>query len=589
MTVKLYKCPIDGWIDIRFKFDKTILKICQSLSTRRYDRDRKIWMIPDHVLTELINKLTNQGINYTDNRHIETDNDLKIIITNRTFHTNFPQVNTRPEMSRLYYLKRPRDGYRLAELMRRDGMEVEVKDRVRNVPLNMESNVTLYPFQEECMDFLREHSYSGLIALEVGLGKTLVTAQSLYEVNKGPALIVAPSSLLYQWQDELLTHYNKQSNVVTSKVKSGQRLQAMKDAIDETGIIITNYEFLKTFKNEIQFEFLVMDECNRIKNWNTQTAKTMSQIPARRVIGLSGTPVENHLGELYNITDQIQPAFFGTMRQFNKDFIYKKENNKYVYKNLEDVYQRLTDLMFRKNKEDALIDLPKLTQQMRVVQLTEHELAGYRKMLVGKHILEAITNAKVFATSSALRMKDIDISSKEKELFALLDELSGKKIVFSESKQEIKRLDRMIEEPTYALHGDISKVERANRVKEFKKSDEGILLMTKVGTYGLNLQFTNILINMDLPWTHSQLEQRIGRIQRAKSEFDKCFVFNMASQNTIDSHVINLITKKKELSDQTVDGEKKAKNWIQEQFINGLGDMGLKLDRNGMVIESRLR
>ena len=174
-------------------------------------------------------------------------------------------------------------------------------------------------------------------------------------------------------------------------------------------------------------------------------------------------------------------------------------------------------------------------------------------------------------------------------MFTLLGELSGKKIIFSESKREVKRLDGMIEEDTYTLHGDISKVERANRIKQFKEADDGILLLTEVGVYGLNLQFANILINFDLPWVYSQLEQRIGRIQRAKSEFDKCFVFNMASQNTIDNHVINLITKKKELFDETIDGKKKAKNWIQEQFINGLGDMGLKLDSNGMVVESRLR
>jgi len=310
--------------------------------------------------------------------------------------------------------------------MQVDGIKVQVKDHVKNIPLNMESNVKLYPFQEECMQFLRKTNYTGLVALDMGLGKSIIAAQSLYEVDKGPALIVAPSSLLYQWQQELETHYNKEATIITSKTPPAQRIKEMEKGIENTGILITNYEFLQTIENNLQFEFLILDECQRIKNWKTKTAQTISKIPARRVIGLSGTPVENNLKELYNITDQIKPAFFGTMRQFYRDYIRTQNGNKLVYKNLEDVYKRLTNLMFRRNKNEVLLDLPSLIQETIVVQLTNKELHAYKEMLIGMHILQAVANAKVFASSSSLRM-DIDISSKEKELFTLLNEIRGKK------------------------------------------------------------------------------------------------------------------------------------------------------------------
>jgi SNF2 family DNA or RNA helicase len=576
---------MNEWIDIQFKYDQEMVDICRSLSTRRWDRKRKVWMIPEEVYPELMQKIGVNGIDCIDKRTQEVSNNLLIDIRNDGFTTNFPEISTRPEMSRLFFLKRPRDGYRLADLMRQDGTKVRIRDKVRNIPLNMGCNVELYPFQEECMQFLRKTNYGGLIALDMGLGKTIIACKAMEEVGQGPALIVAPSSLLYQWADELQTHFSKTATIITSKTKKEDRLTVMRDALNKTGIVITNYEFLRTFKSDLQFEFLILDECQRVKNWKTKTAQTISKIPARRVIGLSGTPVENDLKELYNVTDQIKPAFFGTMKQFYRNYIRAQNGNKMVYKNLEDVYKKLTDLMFRRKKDEVLLDLPFLIQETIAVHLTPAELSFYREMLIGMHILEAVTNAKVFASSSSLRM-DIDISSKEKELFTLLNEMEGKRIVFSQSKTEVKRLAEMIkDEELFILHGEIPKLDRGGIAQQFKESENGILLMTEVGTFGLNMQHTNILINFDLPWTYARLEQRIGRIQRAKSKYDKCFVFNLMSKDTIDHHVVNLITDKKDLFDKTINGDKKAKKWVQEQFAKDLNKMGLKINANGYLEE----
>jgi SNF2 family DNA or RNA helicase len=583
--VELFKSPLKGWIDIQFRYDEELVDICRSLSTRRFDRKRKLWLIPETVYPELVRKLEAHMVECVDKRKQGTTSSLLIDIRNDGFLTNFPEISSRPEMNRLFFLKRPRDGYRLADFMRLDGLDVKVRDKVKGVNLDMGCNVELYPFQEECMQFLRKTNYSGLIALDMGLGKTIIACKALEEVGKGPALIVAPSSLLYQWCEELEEHFNKKATIITSKTPAKHRLEAMHEAIDDTGIIITNYEFLRTFKSDVQFEFLILDECQRVKNWETQTAQTISKIPARRVIGLSGTPVENNLKELYNITDQIKPAFFGTMKKFYHDFVYDKTGSNFKYKNLEDLYKKLTDLMFRKKKDEVLLQLPKLTQETVVVELTPKELSFYRDMLIGKPVLAAIANAKVFATSSTLRMHDLAISSKEKELFTLLKEMDGKRIVFSESKQEVKKLAELIDEELFVLHGDVPKIDRGKIANEFKASHDSILLMTEVGTFGLNMQHTNILINFDLPWTYARLEQRIGRIQRAKSKFDKCFAFNMMSKGTIDHHVINLITKKKELFDLSINGDKKAKKWIQEQFLSELSKMNIRINPQTNLLE----
>lgn len=585
MFVEIYQAAMsptsEGWLDIKFIYNAKIVNIMRSMKKKRFDRSRKVWSIPSTLFTELITKLDWEKVKYFDYRE-QGKTELKMAVNIKTdgFTTTFGDLISRPEMSRLWYLKRPRDGYRVAELLNQDGYNVEVYDEVESVSLSMSRpSVELYDFQNEAMDFLRKNNYNGLIALDMGLGKTIVACQAIYEIGNGPILIVAPSSLLYQWSGELNKHYGyDRAFVLTSKVPTKDR----QEVVDSYDIIITNYELLLTFKIKRQFELMILDEVHRTRHWQTKTSKAVANIAARRVIGLSGTPITNKLEDLYNVADQIKPAYFGTMREFKRKYIIQ-DGFKRSYKNLDEVYAKLNGLMFRKRKDEVSLQLPKIIEQCVQVVLSGAEVTAYTEMLKKqKHILAAISNAKVFAVSSALRM-DIDVSSKERELMNILEEMSGRTIVFTESKAEVKRLSELLKEKeVFALHGDVSKQKREDVKKLFKDSDDGILLMTEIGTEGLNLQYTGNLVNFSLPWTDTALQQRNSRIHRDGSDFDKVHIVNMTSKGTIDDHVMDVIKTKKGLTDRVVNG-------IPEEVVAKMRDdlfrLGITVQKDGTLVQ----
>jgi SNF2 family DNA or RNA helicase len=584
MYVELYDSDtIDGWIDCPFKYDEELVNIFRKQPKRTYDGARRIWSIPKDGVSHLMADCKKASIDVIDKRGNgeKANHNMAVTIRNDGFITNFGEVKVRPEMSRMYYLKRPRDGYRVAEILNAEGFKVKVKDKVKNNPIKMHPNVQLYPFQEECMQFLRQNDYNGLVALDIGLGKTMVSCKAIEEIGKGPVLVVAPSSLLYQWKEEIESKFSyMNATVVTSKIKAEDRLEAVEEAL-KSGIMITNYEFLRTIPIKFQVELLILDEAHRVRNWNTKTAKVIGNIPARHVIGLTGTPIVNHLKELYHITDQIKPGFFGTMKSFYGKYV-NKDGYRSTYKDLEGVYERLNDLMYRKRKQDVLMQLPKRITQTIYVQLTKQERDFYEDMLASQpHILAAISNAKVFGVSSTLRIEKLDMSSKEKELMTVLNELHGQIILFCESKTEVKRLGEMdLKRESFVLHGDSNKEQRETVRKKFRDSSDGILLMTEIGTEGLNLQYAGNLINFSIPWTYSALEQRIGRIERLGSDFDTVNVVNMLTDNTIDNHVADVVADKAHLFNMTVDG---AKQEVSRKFASDLFSMGIKVNSDGSL------
>jgi len=542
----------EGWVDVKFPFDWDIVNIMRGLETRKFDRDRKVWQIPYHSLRDLKEELSNYKI--IDKTH---ESSINIIIDEKGFRTSSGnEVKVNSKTNRLLYLRRPRDGFEYGKILESEGYNVRYVINEMPVLLQGKKNIELFDFQKECMSFLRKNDYNGLIALEMGLGKTIISCQSILEIGKGPVLIVAPSSLLNQWQSALKEHYDLDSTIITSKFQKKKRIVLFHDS----EIVITNYELLKTIKNDLDrtFELMVLDECQRIKNWKTQNAQAIASIVSKRVIGLSGTPVENHLFELYNIVDQIKPAFFGTLKEFKERHIETDYWGSVIgYANLEEVYDKVKDIMYRKKKNEINMQLPEVRRQNIFVDLSKSEKQCYNYITKDMDIGD-IANAKVFSSSSTMKM-DLPISSKEKELLSILETLPRQVVIFSSYKKEVKALKELIQDrPVFLLHGDIPKEERQEIIDEFIRTPDGILIMTNVGVYGLDkLQTADTLINFDLEWTNARMEQRLGRIHRIGSKHKKVLVINMISAGTIDHHIHDLILSKKNLSDITVDGARK--------------------------------
>lgn len=459
-------------------------------------------------------------------------------------------------VNRLAYLKRPRDGYALVKILRDEyGCMVEVFDESEEISIDLPSQPELYPYQEEALGFLRRRDYNGLLALEMGLGKTVVAISAIRELGLGPVLIVAPASLLYQWKKEIEELFGYSDACVLTSDLSMSRARSL---FMKSDVIITNYEFLRKYNFSRVFELLILDECQRIKNWRTKVAQAISEVIAKRVIALSGTPIENNLLELYNIVDQVCPGYYGSLRGFKNRYIRKKGYSARYY-NLDDVYAQLKGVMYRKRRCDVEVDLPELVVRDYRVTLSKKEMEVYHRILRDNidEPLAGVANAKVFVSNPALRM-DVRFSTKEVELLNLLDSFESEKVVvFSQYKRNIDRLNSLIDgRPCFCIHGSTRKRRRQEIIDEFLGSDNGVLVLTEVGNFGLNLQDVSVLVNFDLPWTYAKLEQRIGRIQRINAKGRKKVVFNFICKGTIDEHIDSIIYKKKELSDATVDGVK---------------------------------
>lgn len=546
--VILRDLPEGGYVSADFDFDWNIVEIFRGLSSRRFNGDTKNWEIPKHVISELKVKLDLANVRCVDKSSEET---VRIRITKNGFKSSCGDVRLNPITNRLLYLKRPRDGYVYARELEKYGYKVKVIDQYASIDIpETTPKIELYDYQKECMEFLRSNDYIGLVALDIGLGKTMVSAQSIYELGKGPVLIVAPSSLLYQWQRALKEFYDLDSDVITSKIKKDKRAEAF----ENSPIAITNYELLRTVDFKRQYALLILDEIHRVKNWRSKTSQTISNIVSKRVIGLTGTPIEKNLFELYNIIEQILPGSLGTLTDFKNRYILQDNWGSVIgYSNLEEVYERLQGIMFRKRKEDVLGDLPDLIEKNVFVQPTRVEKKIYNQF---DGSIGEVARAKVFCSSSAMIDSDITHSSKEKELMQWVGNFPEKTVIFSQYLKEVKRMSSLFtNRPIFHIHGEIDKKERQNQVDEFAKTDDGLMIMTDAGTYGIDgLQVSDTLINMDLPYTYSLYGQRVGRLQRRGNDAQSVTVVNLFTEVPFDRAILGLINQRKVLSDKAIDG-----------------------------------
>jgi SNF2 family DNA or RNA helicase len=234
-------------------------------------------------------------------------------------------------------------------------------------------NVTLYPFQQRAVQFILRNDGRACLFDEMGLGKTITATTSLLELVKeqkaSRAIIVSPNAVVQQWRGELVEKFNLSSTLVTSKRQLRERI-----ALYDDPLVILNYELLRTDLELIiqkGFDTLILDEVTRVKNWDTQTSEAVKKLITRNVIALTGTPLENHLGELYNIVNIVRPGFFG---RYHEDFLAK-----YTIKfsgqgwqathpiinpeTLSELREQLRRISIRRTKAQVLRQLPALTMQ----------------------------------------------------------------------------------------------------------------------------------------------------------------------------------------------------------------------------------
>ncbi len=413
---------------------------------------------------------------------------------------------------------------------------------------------------------LYESNLGALLADEMGLGKTLQTISFLQIKNINNAIIIVPKSLLYNWK----TEFEKFAPSMNTVVINGDKV-LRKDLIqdrDTDQIIITSYSSVindyKLYEN-ISFEVVIIDEAQYIKNPTTKTARSIKTLKGNFFVALTGTPVQNHILELWSIFDFLLPGYYSDLNSFKKK--YNLENNKDSMKLLKETS---TPFILRRYKRDVLKELPQKIETSIICEMEDNQKVIYKtyadivqdevqsyiknKNYLNKNmeILSAITRLRQLSISPKLVDKNYLEDSGKVEVFCELVtqiiENEEKVLVFSQYTSLLEILKEKLEENDinyYYLDGNTKPKERLISVERFNKNSVPIFLISlKAGGVGLNLTSASNVIIMDPWWNPTVEDQAVDRSHRIGQE-NKVQVYRLVSKDTIEEK-INVIKKTKE-------------------------------------------
>lgn len=442
--------------------------------------------------------------------------------------------------------------------------------------------VPLYPYQAEGALFA-VRTGRALIGDEMGLGKTIqaIAAAEILARHFGVSkvLVICPTSLKYQWQSEIARFSGRDSRVI-----SGGRAQRQKDYALDDFCKITNYEKLQPDLDLIAAwapELVIVDEAQRVKNWNTIAARALKRIDSPYAVVLTGTPLENKLEELISIVQFVDQHRLGPTWKLLHVHQVKDEGGRVTgYTGLEKIGQTLAPVMIRRRKSEVLLQLPERTDQNLLVPMTELQMTYHQENaeIVTKIVLRwrkmkflsdkdqrrltcALQNMRMACNSTYLLDQESDHGVKADELAALFDDVfaqpEAKAVVFSQWTRTHDIVIRRLEARGIgyvSFHGGVASEKRPALVERFRDDpDCRVFLSTDAGATGLNLQHASILVNMDLPWNPALLEQRIARIHRMGQKRPVQIV-NFVAKGTIEEGMLSVLAFKRSLSAGILDG-----------------------------------
>jgi SNF2 family DNA or RNA helicase len=446
--------------------------------------------------------------------------------------------------------------------------------------------VPLYPYQAEGALFA-VRAGRALIGDDMGLGKTIqaIAATEILARHFGVAkvLVICPTSLKYQWQSEIARFSGRQGENA-ARVINGGRAQRQKDYALDDFCKITNYEKLKPDLDLIAAwapELVIVDEAQRVKNWNTIAARALKRVDSPYAIVLTGTPLENKLEELISIVQFVDQHRLGPTWKLLHEHQVKDEAGRVTgYTRLDKIGQTLAPVMIRRRKSEVLRQLPSRTDQNLLVPMTEMQMLHHQENAdVVARIVQrwrktrflsdkdqrrltcALQNMRMSCNSTYLLDQETDHGVKADELAALFDDLfaepEAKAVVFSQWTRTHDIVIRRLEARGLgyvSFHGGVPSEKRPALVERFRDDPAcRVFLSTDAGSTGLNLQHASTLVNMDLPWNPAILEQRIARIHRMGQE-RPVQVINFVAKGTIEEGMLSVLAFKRSLSAGILDG-----------------------------------
>lgn len=438
---------------------------------------------------------------------------------------------------------------------------------------------------------LAEWGVGGVLADDMGLGKTVQTLAVLVDrASLGPTLVIAPTSVGFNWLREtarFAPHLKAHSYRETDRSEFFQDLGPEHIVVCSYGLALRDIDKLK----KITWSSLVLDEAQAIKNSQSKTAQAIADIEADWKVALTGTPVENHLGELWSLFRIISPGLFGGWEQFRKRFATPIERNHDDARRLA-LRDRLKPFVLRRTKKEVLSDLPARTESNLIVELNDQERKlydKYRLSIVNQaseiaklpdikdqrfRLLALLTRLRQIACHPRLVEESWkDRSTKLQQLCETLHELRDeghRTLIFSQFVQHLHLIREMLdaEKITYQyLDGSTTPAQRQEQVDQFQNGDAtAFLISLKAGGTGLNLTAADYVIHMDPWWNPAVEDQATDRAHRI-GQTKPVMVYRLIAKNTVEEEILKLHEDKRDLVAGILDGTHAAGSLSTQELI----------------------
>ena len=468
-------------------------------------------------------------------------------------------------------------------------------------------DVQLRPYQVTGYKWLKtlaKNGLGGILADDMGLGKTLQTivyvTSCIEEMEAGsqekmPFLIICPTSLVYNWQDEF---HNFAPHIRTVVVSGAPEVR--KELIEshvENDVIITSYPLIRRdieHYNNVKIHTVFIDEAQFIKNANSISAKVVKQVKAQYRFALTGTPIENSLSELWSIFDFIMPYYLFSHAKFSERYEKPiiRENNQKV---LEDLSRHIQPFILRRMKKDVLEELPEKIESKYLTDMTEEQRAIYLSYMesirndITREINEnGIAKSQIKILAALTRLRQICChpstfienyqggSGKLDLLMDLLPDiiLNGHRIlIFSQFTSMLGLIEEELKKQGinyFYLEGSTAMEERADYVRRFNEGEGDVFLISlKAGGTGLNLTGADTVIHFDPWWNPAVEEQATDRAYRIGQK-NKVHVIKLITKGSIEEKIYKLQQRKKALSEAVIQSKEVFINKLSREEIEDL-------------------
>ncbi len=467
--------------------------------------------------------------------------------------------------------------------------ELDKEKALVKVPIHTDLKSILRGYQKTgvyWLSFLHRFHFGGILADEMGLGKTLQVLTFLESIRgEGISLIVCPSSLVYNWAQEIDKFMQGRLKYTLIYGNREKRLQQLSE-LKEYDVAITSYHLAhldKELYQDISFKYCILDEAQHIKNKSAKRTISIKDITSQHRIAITGTPIENNVGELWSIFDFLMPGFLGSHTSFKDEFEnpisgFDRKTSKASFARLK---RLLHPFILRRTKEMVYKELPPKIEQVLTLELSEDQKTLYLDTLarVRNHYLPILESRgpegsylEFLAALTRLRQiclhpglvypeyaqpdTEADISVKLSALIELVEEVmdSGQRVlVFSQFVSMLKLIRREFHKNEIEyLYLDGKTRDRVGLVEHFNQSDIPVFLISlKAGGTGLNLTGANAVILFDPWWNPAVENQAIDRAHRI-GQNKTVNVYRLMTRGTIEEKIYQLQARKKVVFDEVL-------------------------------------